>query len=107
MKSEQRCVLITGGTGNLGKVVVERFLSDCYRVFMAVSPGKKSKETRTGIVELEADLTNEEQAGKIVDQVIDMHGTIDAALLLVGGFAAGKIDETTGGAMQKMFSLNF
>ena len=39
-------------------------------------------------------LTNETETASFVQNTIDAQGTIDAALMLVGGFAAGKITDT-------------
>ncbi|MBA4055433.1 MAG: short-chain dehydrogenase [Marivirga sp.] len=40
-------------------------------------------------------------------QIISKNKTIDAALLLVGGYAPGGIKETDGTVLKKMFTLNF
>src|SRR5690606_6811647 len=43
----------------------------------------------------------------VIKKIISGHPTIDAALLLVGGFAAGNIRNTDGTALKKMFAVNF
>lgn len=104
----EKTVLITGATGNLGTAVVEKFINDGYRVAVSVSPGKASSVKSNGKVSVfEANLTDERDAGSMVDEVIKKFGRIDAALLLVGGFAPGKIEKTDGSLIRKMFSLNF
>lgn len=103
-----KTVLITGATGNLGTAVVEKFINDGYRVAVSVSPGKTSSVNfDKEVTVFEADLTNESDAESVVSNVIKKFGRIDAALLLVGGFAPGRIDKTDGSLMRKMFKLNF
>src|SRR4051812_47885795 len=101
-------VLITGASGNLGKTTVEKFVSEGYQVIATVSPGKKLDYEVTGdVVTYEADLTNEQMVGDVLGRVIDAYTSIDVAVLLVGGFAAGNIEATDGALLKKMYSLNF
>jgi NAD(P)-dependent dehydrogenase (short-subunit alcohol dehydrogenase family) len=55
----------------------------------------------------EADLTDEKSSDNLINQIIKEHSTIDAALLLVGGFAVGDLNATDSSLLKKMFSLNF
>jgi NAD(P)-dependent dehydrogenase (short-subunit alcohol dehydrogenase family) len=101
-------VLITGAAGNLGKACVEKFLSEGYKVVAFVTPGKSLGYKVSGDVEtFGVDLTNEEQVNNVIDQVISKNKTIDAALLLVGGFAGGDVHATDSAALKKMYTLNF
>src|SRR5262249_45448146 len=54
-----------------------------------------------------ANLTNEEEANSFVQNVINKYKKVDAALLLVGGFAAGNITATKLDDIKKQISLNF
>ncbi len=101
-------VLITGASGNLGKAAVEKFIEEGYKVIATVSPGKKLGFEVTGDIEtVEADLTDEKNVEDVISKIIAKYNSIDAALLLVGGFAAGGIKETDGASLKKMYSLNF
>jgi NAD(P)-dependent dehydrogenase (short-subunit alcohol dehydrogenase family) len=101
-------ILITGASGNLGKAAVEKFLAEGYNVIATVSPGKNLGFEVTGDVQtMEADLTNEKSVEEVIIQVVNKFQTIDAALLLVGAFAAGGIRETDGAALKRMYTLNF
>ncbi len=101
-------VLITGASGNLGKATVARFISEGYKVLATVSPGKSLGFDVDGDLTIyEADLTDEKSSDNLVSQIIKEHSTIDAALLLVGGFAAGDLRVTDSKLLKKMFSLNF
>jgi len=101
-----KTVLITGASGNLGKACVEKFLTEGYKVLATVGPGQTLGYDLKGIETFEADLTNEASVEKVIHSITSKF-TIDAALLLVGGFAMGNIKDTNGAALQKMFSLNF
>lgn len=101
-------VLITGASGNLGKAVVERYLSDGWQVVATVSPGKGlGYEIAGSLSTYEADLTNEKSVEETISRIITDYETIDAAILTVGGFATGKIETTDSSALQKMMALNF
>jgi NAD(P)-dependent dehydrogenase (short-subunit alcohol dehydrogenase family) len=102
-------IIITGANGNLGSAVVKKFLNDGYRVIavdqsdnhLSFAKGNSNFEFKT------VDLAKEEVASAFVEEMIGKHKTIDAALLLVGGFAMGNIDKTSGTDIDKMINLNF
>lgn len=103
-----KTVIITGASGNLGKACVEKFLQEGYRVIATTSPGKTLGFEANGTVETyEADLTDEKSVEQVVARIIAQHATIDAALLLVGGYTSGGIKEADNAALRKMFTLNF
>ncbi len=104
----KKTVLITGASGNLGKAVVHKFLSEGYEVIVTVTPGKSLGYSVEGeIYKYEADLTNERSVDSVIKTIISTHSTLNAATLLVGGFAMGNIINTDGEALKKMFSVNF
>lgn len=101
--------LITGASGNLGQAVVKKFLEEGFHVVGTVIPDDPVKlsidhpvfETST------ANLMDEEAAGKLVSSVAEKRGSIDAAILTVGGFAMGSIADTSSADIQKQYKLNF
>jgi NAD(P)-dependent dehydrogenase (short-subunit alcohol dehydrogenase family) len=104
-----KTILITGANGNLGAATVKKFLDEGYKVVAVDHSG-----THLGFAashdnfELRSvDLTNEEAVVSFMEEVIELYGRIDGALLLAGGFAMGGIDATDGEALKKMYSLNF
>ena len=99
-------VVITGAAGNLGSAVVDKFLAEQWNVIAIVDP-KLNNKLKDSVRVYAADLTNEADVNQVITKVISDHGTIDAALLLVGGFAAGNIDATDGAALRSQMSLNF
>lgn len=103
-----KTVIITGASGNLGKACVDKFLQEGYTVIATVTPGKALGFEVSGAVETqEADLTDERSVDSAIKTIIARHPTIDAALLLVGGYAPGGIKDTDGTLLKKMFALNF
>jgi NAD(P)-dependent dehydrogenase (short-subunit alcohol dehydrogenase family) len=104
----KKTVLITGASGGLGKATVRKFINEGYKVIATVTPGKSLGFTvDEEIIEYEADLTNEESVDSVIKKIISGHPTIDAALLLVGGFVPGNIKNTDGTALKNMFTVNF
>jgi len=101
-------LIITGANGNLGIAVVNRLLKDGYHL-LAVSghsgPGNLPHDP--GLEISEVDLLNEEQAQKFVESSLEDNPGIQAAILLVGGFAMGKLTETKKADLDKMIDLNF
>jgi len=101
-------IIITGATGNLGRVTVDRLLADGHHLILTAMPGNTEVYFDGDKVEVHnLDLTDERSAQNFVDSVADKHGTVDAALLLAGGYAGGGIEETTSSQIRKMISLNF
>lgn len=106
--SVNRNILITGASGNLGQAVVENFISQGDRVIVVLSPGKSSSyAAKPGVIVTETNLTDEQSVGILITKLIAEYGSIDAALLLVGGYAAGSVEDTNGALLRKMYSLNF
>ncbi len=99
-------VVITGAAGNLGTAVVDKFLSEQWNV-IAITDPKIKHNIKDPVKTYTADLTNESDVNQVIARIISDNKTVDAALLLVGGFAAGNIDATDGAALRQQMSLNF
>jgi len=103
-----KTVVITGAGGNLGKVVVEKFLKAGFRVIATVSPGKELQGNFQGDLRVyTVDLINENAVDSFTTFILSEYGSIDAALLLAGGFTPGDLEKTSGESLQKMYSVNF
>lgn len=104
-----KIAIITGSSGNLGQVVVKKFTDESYHVVGTVttvdpaSPDLAKRQVETTVV----DLVNEEQAAVFVNSVIEKYKRIDTAVLTVGGFAMGKIADTSTNDIRKQYQLNF
>jgi Dehydrogenases with different specificities (related to short-chain alcohol dehydrogenases) len=102
-----KTVLITGASGNLGKAAVEKFTSEGYHIIATVSPGKAlGFDVGNNVTTAAVDMSNEKDVESLIN-TISATQSIDAALLLVGGYASGSIKDTDEKALEKMFSLNF
>ncbi len=104
-----KTIIITGANGNLGAVAVKKFLEGDYRVIAVAHSGSELGFARDNKnFELhEVDLANESAALLFVNEAMSLYGAIDCAVFLAGGFAIGKIEDTTVSDLKKMFTLNF
>lgn len=104
-----KTVIITGASGNLGQAVVKKFLSEGYTVIGTVVPNDtvpmEIEDDR--LKKVVVDLMNEEDSMKFIADVVSTYGSIDAAVLTVGGFAMGKIADTKTSDIAKQYRLNF
>jgi NAD(P)-dependent dehydrogenase (short-subunit alcohol dehydrogenase family) len=105
----ERIAIVTGSAGNLGQAIVRKFIEGGYHVVGTVTNhdgapvGFPGDAFETKVV----DLTNDEDAVAFTNSVIVKHHKIDAAILTVGGFAMGKIEDTTTGDIHQQYKLNF
>jgi len=104
-----KTVIITGANGNLGTAVTKEFIDKNYRVIATVASENSKKDfTPHPYLEISVvNLTDEKETIAFVDMLIQKYTVIDAALLLVGGFAMGDIENTTGDDLHKQIALNF
>ncbi|MGD0119311.1 MAG: SDR family NAD(P)-dependent oxidoreductase [Candidatus Binatus sp.] len=113
---ENRIAIVTGGTGALGRAVVENFLiagakvAAPYVVDAEVPILRKQLGDRFPASEIflkKADVSDETQAAQFVADVAAKWGKVDILVNLVGGFWGGKpIAETTLAEWSAMFDLN-
>jgi NAD(P)-dependent dehydrogenase (short-subunit alcohol dehydrogenase family) len=115
-KLEDRVAIVTGGTGALGRAVVENFLVAGARVavpwvvqdevpILRQQLGSRFPDAQLMLAR--ADVGEESQVGKFVEAVLARFGKIDILVNLVGGFWGGKpISETSTGEWDSMFALN-
>jgi NAD(P)-dependent dehydrogenase (short-subunit alcohol dehydrogenase family) len=104
----KKTAIITGAGGNLGKATVSLFLKEGYRVIATVSPGKTlGYEVDGDIIVENVDLSDESNVQQFVEKYSANEDSIDAALLLVGGFAMGNVEHTDINLINKMIKLNF
>lgn len=104
-----KTVLITGANGNLGLAVTNHFLEKGYRVVATVIDASMQQgfPAHDNLDLHVVDLSNESAAHDLVMTLIRQYSVIDAALLLVGGFAMGDIHTTTSTDIDRQITLNF
>lgn len=91
-----KTLLITGGTGGLGSVVVERLKREyrCVLLYHSTVP--------EGVEAVRADLADEASVRDAVAQVDAPYGLVH----LAGGWAGGKVSETSTETWERMIGLN-
>jgi len=101
-------VLITGAAGNLGKSVVEQFLYSGYKVYATTLPGTTLGYNSSGNIEtIEVNLDDEAHVRQQLGKTLTSIETLDAALLLAGGYSPGTIESTHGKDIDGAININF
>jgi NAD(P)-dependent dehydrogenase (short-subunit alcohol dehydrogenase family) len=104
MSVEGKVVLIAGGSGALGHTVVPAFLAAGARVVTA--DRNPSTDQTDGRLALKADVADEADVRRLMDEIIQKLGRIDVLINLVGGFAPGRVEETDVALWQRMLTTN-
>jgi NAD(P)-dependent dehydrogenase (short-subunit alcohol dehydrogenase family) len=104
-----KTIIITGADGNLATAVTKTFLDEGYNVIATVvhETARNNIAAHPNLDIKIVDLTNETDTTSFIKSVIEKYKKVDAALLLVGGFAMGDIAVTSGNDLKKMYALNF
>lgn len=101
--------IVTGASGNMGQAVVKKFIDEGYKVVGTIVPNDPVTmdfpADKFGKVVV--DLMNEDDSAKFVTSIISKYGSVDAAVLTVGGFAMGSVAETKTADIAKQYKLNF
>jgi NAD(P)-dependent dehydrogenase (short-subunit alcohol dehydrogenase family) len=113
--------IITGGTGELGRVVVDRFAEEGMKIYVPTqtidkfreifdsSKSENSKEFKLRkIYGLQCDAINEDSVKNFISDVLKAEGRIDYLINTVGGFhKKTNIVDMDSGLVDKMLDLNF
>lgn len=106
---QNKHIIITGASGNLGTAACKVFLDKGYDVLATVhdETAKKNLVTHDRLQIKTVNLSDEAATDAFVQSAIEEYKKIDAALMLVGGFAAGNMAHTKSDDIKKQFDLNF
>lgn len=104
-----KVAIVTGASGNMGQAVVKKFIDEGYYVIGTIVPNDPVAMDFPAdkFEKIIVDLMDEGDSHKFIETVIGRQGSIDAAILTVGGFAMGKITETKTADITKQQKLNF
>lgn len=104
-----KTAIVTGASGNMGQAVVNKFIDEGYKVIGTIVPNDPVPLDFPAdkFEKVVVDLMNEDDSAKFVTEVIAKYGSIDAAVLTVGGFAMGSVAETKTSDIAKQYKLNF
>ena len=105
--------MITGGTGQVGRVVVRRFAEAGAQVVVPYRTLAKWEELQaelgplaSQVDGLQADLVDEAAVQRVVARALERHGRIDHLLCLAGGFAGGRFLEAGVDLWDQLLALN-
>ena len=121
MDYKNKTAIVTGGTGALGRVIVNRFAETGMNIYVPALSVENFKgifdnslnDENSGfklrkIYGLKCDAGNEEDVAGFVSDVIKREGKIDFLINTIGGYHPKKtIVEMETGLIQKMMNLNF
>ena len=101
---EGNIVVVAGGSGGLGQSVVPTFRKAGAKVITA------DRHPPAALVAdgtaMKADVTDDNDVRRLVEEVLQREGRIDALVNLVGGFTTGRVVETDRTAWDRMLTLN-
>jgi NAD(P)-dependent dehydrogenase (short-subunit alcohol dehydrogenase family) len=104
MRLNGQVVLITGGSGALGQTVAPACVQAGAHV-ITVDRHPPAAHV-AGMTAMQADVTDEADVRRLVNDVIRETGRIDALVNLVGGFAMGRVEETDAALWHRMLTMN-
>jgi NAD(P)-dependent dehydrogenase (short-subunit alcohol dehydrogenase family) len=113
MDFQDRVALVTGATGALGSVVVRDLLASGARVAATYTVEAEWQHFLTGTTTsrerlngIPLDLTEADKVRAAVQSLHSAHGRLDYLLAIAGGFAPGKIHETSEAVWDRMLNMN-
>jgi NAD(P)-dependent dehydrogenase (short-subunit alcohol dehydrogenase family) len=107
MQLDEKVVVITGAKGGLGTFVTKAFLAAGARVVGVSRSITNADFPQQGFTAMAAELSNGDDARKLMGAVVEKAGRIDALVHLVGGFAGGQpLSETDDATLEQMIAMN-
>lgn len=113
MTSEAPVALVTGGTGQVGSVVVRFFAERGARVFVPYRTLAHWEALRASLGPLagsvagaQLDLGSADDAERAVTSAIERYGRLDWVLCLAGGYRPGRIAETDPTLWEELLAMN-
>jgi NAD(P)-dependent dehydrogenase (short-subunit alcohol dehydrogenase family) len=104
-----KTAIVTGASGNMGQAVIKKFIDEGYKVIGTVVPNDPVALNfpEDKLDKVVVDLMSEDDSAKFINDITSKYGSVDAAVLTVGGFAMGSVAETKTSDIAKQYKLNF
>lgn len=103
MKNDSSTLLLTGGSGGIGKATAEWFVSRGWQVYELSRHGVSSE----GIVHIPCDVTSPEQVQRAVSEVLQMTDHIDVVISNAGMGISGPVEFVSVEDAKQQFDVNF
>ena len=100
-------IIITGASGQLGTTVTTHFLEKGFHIAATVHGSINELDAHPNLLAVQLDLRDEKAVEAFVKSTTLKLGSVDAAILLAGGFAAGTMADTGLDTLKNMYDLNF
>lgn len=109
-----RVVLVTGGTGGLGRAVSAAFLDEGAKVVVTYFDEKEMDDLKrtsganaSKLAGHRVDVTDDAAVSEFMKRLIEEHGRVDALVNAIGGYAGGtKLWESDPKVFDRMMKLN-
>jgi NAD(P)-dependent dehydrogenase (short-subunit alcohol dehydrogenase family) len=104
-----KTAIVTGASGNIGQTVIKKFIDEGYKVIGTAIPNDPvaldfpPDKFEKAVV----DLMSEDESANFINNIVARYGSVDSAVLTVGGFAMGSVAETKTSDIAKQYKLNF
>lgn len=102
-----KTIVVSGANGNLGKSVVEYFLSRDWKVIGLVRQGHLPVSEHSNYDEFVVDLSNEVDVQEVVSEIVKKYATIEVLVHTAGGFVMGNFLDTSIQKVRQQLDLNF
>lgn len=106
----QIIVLLTGASAGIGKATAALLMKKGVIVYGAsrnMSNNQKDEKSNGEIIPVQMDVNNESDIQRVVKQIIDLHGHLDAVIANAGNGIAGAVEETSIDEARYQFETNF
>lgn len=108
-KNQNKNVLVTGASKGIGKSIAQTLVNEGYNVYICARNEDKLKETQQEIKALKyfvADLTKTDNCKELINNVIEVAGSIDILINNAGDYVYSPIEKTENEDIDKLIALN-
>ncbi len=107
----KKVALITGGTGGLGSVLVEKLLQMDYHVISISRDSKRIEEAKEklagkAVIFFQGDVSDESVVDEIYEYILATYGYLDVLIQNVGIMAGGGIEDISVKQWEHLFEIN-